>query len=44
MHLGKVIGKMAQLSRWAEMTGGIVLLAIGVNILREHGALAFILF
>lgn len=42
MHLGKVIGNMAQLSRWAEMTGGIVLLAIGVNILREHGALAFL--
>jgi putative Mn2+ efflux pump MntP len=30
---------MAQVSRWAELTGGIVLLAIGVNILREHGAL-----
>jgi len=43
MHLGKLIGSMAQLSRWAEMTGGIVLLAIGVNILREHGALAFFL-
>ena len=42
MHLGKVIGSMAQLSRWAEMTGGLVLLAIGVNILREHGALAFL--
>ncbi len=42
MHLGKVIGSMAQLSRWAEMTGGIVLLAIGVNILREHNALAFL--
>jgi putative Mn2+ efflux pump MntP len=42
MHLGKVIGNMAQLSRWAELTGGLVLLAIGVNILREHGALAFI--
>jgi putative Mn2+ efflux pump MntP len=39
MHLGKVIGSVAQLSRWAELTGGIVLLAIGVNILREHGAL-----
>lgn len=39
MHLGKAIGSMAQLSRWAELTGGIVLLAIGVNILREHGAL-----
>ena len=43
MHLGKVIGSMAQLSRWAEMTGGIVLLAIGVNILREHEALAFLI-
>ena len=43
MHLGKVIGNMAQLSRWAEMTGGIVLLAIGVNILREHEALAFLI-
>ncbi|MEE4111345.1 MAG: manganese efflux pump MntP family protein [Desulfobacteraceae bacterium] len=42
MHLGKVIGNFPQLSRWAEMTGGIVLLAIGVNILREHGALAFL--
>jgi putative Mn2+ efflux pump MntP len=42
MHLGKVIGSVAQLSRWAEMTGGIVLLAIGVNILREHGALTFL--
>jgi len=42
MHLGKVIGSMAQLSRWAETTGGIVLLAIGVNILREHDALAFL--
>ena len=40
MHLGKAIGSVAQLSRWAEMTGGVVLLAIGINILREHGALA----
>ena len=43
MHLGKVIGNMAQLSRWAEMTGGLVLLVIGVNILREHGALALLI-
>ncbi len=42
MHLGKAIGSVAPLSRWAEMTGGIVLLAIGVNILKEHGALAFL--
>lgn len=40
MHLGKVIGNMGQVSRWAETTGGVVLLAIGLNILREHGALA----
>lgn len=41
MHLGKAIGRLPQLSRWAELTGGIVLLGIGVNILREHGALSF---
>lgn len=42
MHLGKLIGSVSQLSRWAEMTGGIVLLGIGVNILREHGVLPFL--
>ncbi|MGA6925458.1 MAG: manganese efflux pump MntP family protein [Desulfosarcina sp.] len=42
MHLGKVLGRVAQVSRWSEMTGGIVLLAIGVNILREHDALSFL--
>ena len=42
MHLGKLVGSISQLSRWAELTGGIVLLAIGVNILREHGALDFL--
>ena len=42
MHLGKRIGNMAQLSRWAEMTGGIVLVASGGNILKEHGALAIV--
>lgn len=41
MHLGKWIGSVSQLSRYAEMTGGIVLLGIGINILREHGALPF---
>ena len=39
MHLGKVLGRVSALSRWAEMMGGLVLLAIGVNILWEHGAL-----
>jgi putative Mn2+ efflux pump MntP len=42
MHLGKAIGGMAPLRRWAELTGAIVLLAIGVNILWEHGALNFL--
>jgi putative Mn2+ efflux pump MntP len=42
MHLGKVIGNMGRLSRWAETMGGLVLLAIGVNILREHGVLSFL--
>ena len=42
MHLGKAIGSMAQLSRWAELTGGAVLLAIGVNILWEHGVFDFV--
>ena len=43
MHLGQAIGSVTALSRWAEMTGGIVLLAIGINILRAHGALGFLL-
>ena len=42
MHLGKMIGSVAKLGRWAEMTGGVVLLAIGLNILWGHGALAFL--
>jgi putative Mn2+ efflux pump MntP len=39
MHLGKKIGSATHLSRYAEMVGGGVLLLIGLNILREHGAL-----
>ena len=41
MHLGKAIGGMAKLSRWAELIGGLVLLAIGINILLEHGAMGW---
>ncbi len=41
MHLGKKLGNATHISRIAEICGGIVLLAIGVNILREHGALPF---
>lgn len=43
IHLGKMIGCVPELSRWAEMTGGIVLVSIGLNILNEHGALRMIL-
>lgn len=42
MHLGKKIGASTHLSRYAEVFGGIVLLLIGFNILREHGALGFL--
>ena len=37
LHLGKVLGRAASLSRWAEAIGGLVLIVIGMNILREHG-------
>jgi putative Mn2+ efflux pump MntP len=42
MHLGKKIGTTTHLSRYAEAFGGVVLLLIGFNILREHGALGFL--
>jgi len=42
MHLGKAIGAMPRLSRYAEILGACVLLVIGINILREHQALSFI--
>ena len=29
-------------SRYAEVVGGIILIGIGVNILREHGALSIL--
>jgi putative Mn2+ efflux pump MntP len=41
MHLGKKIGSAPRMSRYAEALGGVVLLLIGLNILREHGALGF---
>jgi putative Mn2+ efflux pump MntP len=41
MHLGKIIGAATCLSRCAEGAGGVVLVLIGLNILFEHGALAF---
>lgn len=37
LHLGKKAGASSHLSRYAELTGGIVLLGIGLKILHEHG-------
>ncbi|MGD9010143.1 MAG: manganese efflux pump MntP family protein [Desulfobacteraceae bacterium] len=37
LHLGKRLANAARLRRWADALGGVVLIAIGLNILREHG-------
>lgn len=37
LHLGKRLANAAKLRRWADALGGVVLIAIGLNILREHG-------
>lgn len=37
MHLGSMIAGLGSLSRWAELLGGSVLLAIGVKILWQNG-------
>lgn len=37
LHLGKWLGRTVRFSRYAEVIGGVVLIAIGINILREHG-------
>ena len=37
MHLGKFISRAGQVQRYADLLGAVVLLAIGLNILREHG-------
>lgn len=39
LHLGGRIGKAKWICRYAEITGGLVLLSIGVKILYNHGAL-----
>jgi putative Mn2+ efflux pump MntP len=43
MYLGEKLGSAQLFSRYAEGLGGAVLLLIGLKILHEHGALAFIL-
>lgn len=37
LHLGKRISNAALIRRYADAVGAIVLLAIGLNIMREHG-------
>ncbi len=39
IHLGRAMGRIAWIGRWAEGLGGLVLLGIGLRILAEHGAL-----
>lgn len=38
LYIGKRVGSAKRLSFYAELIGGLVLLAIGLNILREHGS------
>jgi putative Mn2+ efflux pump MntP len=40
MYIGKTIGNVGGLRRYAEVLGAVVLLGIGVNILYEHGVFA----
>jgi len=37
LHLGRLAGRASSLGRNAEIIGGVVLIAIGVKILYEHG-------
>ena len=39
LHLGQKIGILLRVGKYAEVAGGIVLLAIGIDILHRHGAL-----
>ncbi len=39
LHIGKRIGAAVRLGLYAEIVGAMVLFAIGLNILHEHGAL-----
>ena len=41
LRIGQRLRSAARLTHYAEASGGIVLLGIGVKILYEHGALAF---
>jgi len=39
IHIGKRLGSTTRLGRYADISGGLVLLAIGIIILYRHGAL-----
>jgi len=40
LHIGARLGSARVVGRWATVVGGLVLIAIGIHILHEHGALA----
>lgn len=42
LQMGKRVGSVSSLSRYAEVMGGMVLLIIGFKILYEHGLLKFL--
>ena len=37
LHLGRLLGSAPRLGRWAVCGGGLILLALGVRILMQHG-------
>ncbi|BCS87835.1 manganese efflux pump MntP [Pseudodesulfovibrio sediminis] len=41
LQLGKTAAKAERIGKFSELAGGIVLIAIGIKILWEHGALPF---
>ncbi len=41
LHLGSWLGENSHLGHYAEFIGGIILIAIGIKILWEHGILKF---
>lgn len=43
LHLGKTVARAERIGTCSELAGGAILIAIGLNILREHGALDFLL-
>lgn len=43
MHLGRWVGGLERMARIANVVGGLVLIAIGLRILWDHGALGWLL-